>query len=49
MIRFILLALLIPVFSFGDAMVMTRAMSASTIAEVFIERDVVRVVLEIGV
>lgn len=39
---------LAPLPGFGDAMVLTRAMTASTIAEVFIEQDVIRVELEIG-
>ena len=49
MIRSILcLALLLPLIAFGDAMVMTRAMTASTIAEIYIEKEMVRVELEIG-
>ena len=34
--------------AFGDAIVVTKAMSATTIAEVFVEDEVVRVELEIG-
>ena len=50
MIRSIIcLALLLPLITFGDAMVMTRAMTASTIAEIYIEKDQVRVALEIGI
>ena len=33
---------------FGDALIVTKAMTASTIAEVFVEDESVRVVLEIG-
>ena len=33
----------------GDALVVTRAMTASTVAEIFIDEDAVRVELEIGV
>jgi len=48
---FIVLAgiLLFPVMATGDAIVVTRAMKASTIAEIFIARDSVTVELEIGV
>jgi hypothetical protein len=45
----LLLTLLFPWFSFGDAIVTSRAMQASTIAEVFIEQNAVRVELEIGI
>lgn len=34
--------------SWADALVVTRAMQASTIAEIFIERDSIRVELEVG-
>ena len=42
------LAAIRPASAIGDAIIITRAMSASTIAEVFVEDDSVRVVLEIG-
>jgi hypothetical protein len=39
---------LAPLFALGDAMVVTRAMTASTIVEVYVETQEVRVELEIG-
>jgi hypothetical protein len=42
------LFLLLPSALFADAIMITRAMTASTIAEVYIEKDAVRVELEIG-
>jgi hypothetical protein len=49
--RFLLLlfCLLLPVDATADAIVVTRAMSAPTVMEVFIDTDVVRVELEIGI
>ncbi len=44
----LLVALLFPVMAAADAIVVTRAMTASTIAEIFVEDDQVRVELEIG-
>ena len=35
--------------AFADAIVVSKAMDASTIAEIFIEEDAIRVELEIGV
>ena len=43
------LLVLLPVGLFADVMVISRAMKATTIAEVFIENDKVRVEVEIGV
>lgn len=45
-VLFILLT--VPCTVAGDAIVITKAMSASTIAEVFVDQDVVRIQLEIG-
>jgi hypothetical protein len=45
----LLLICLVPALrASADAIVVTRAMTASTIAEIFVDRDVVRVELEIG-
>ena len=44
----VVLLLLIPASALADAIVVTRAMKASTIAEVFIGEDSIRVELEIG-
>lgn len=38
----------VPFYAYGDAMVVTQAMNASTVAEVYIEKDWVRVEFEIG-
>lgn len=38
-----------PTASFGDAVVVSKAMSASTIAEIFVENNSIRIKLEIGV
>ena len=43
------LLVLLPIGLFADVMVISRAMKATTIAEVFIENDKVRVEVEIGV
>ncbi len=42
------LILLPPSTAYADAIIMTRAMTASTIAEIFVEESAVRVELEIG-
>ena len=49
MSRPLVLVLALASFARADAVVVTRAMTASTIAEVFVEEDLVRVELEIGV
>lgn len=46
---FLLVCLVIPTRLGSDAIVVTQAMKATTIAEIFIEEDVIRVALEIGV
>jgi hypothetical protein len=46
--RFFLLLVFLPAGLFADALVISRAMQASTIAEVFIEPEAVRIELEIG-
>ena len=38
-----------PTDTFGDAMIVSKAMTASTIAEIFVEEDGIRVEMEIGV
>jgi len=43
-----LAALVLPVSAAGDAIMVTRAMQASTIAEIFVEEGAVRVEIEIG-
>ena len=45
----LLLVLALPGVARPDALVITRAMTATTIAEIFVEDDHVRVELEIGV
>jgi hypothetical protein len=47
--RPLLAAFLIVQFAAADAIVVTKAMSATTIAEIFVARDRIRVELEIGV
>ena len=45
---FLLLSLLVALPCFADAIMLTKAMEASTISEVFIEEKSVRVELEVG-
>ena len=46
---YLLLFLLFPYVLFADAIIVSQAMKASTIAELFIEQQAVRVELEIGI
>ena len=46
--RCLVLLVLIPFGLFADALMVSSAMKSSTIAEVFIEQEAVRVELEIG-
>jgi hypothetical protein len=44
----VLASLLVATGLWGDALVVTRAMKASTIAEIFVEEDAIRVEIEVG-